>query len=56
MSLARHSSCPRRGVTLGWGMLASTWDSIISAHRLRTWGVSVFRAVGTMGRIWPEPW
>ena len=56
MSLARHSSSLRRGVTLGCGMLLSTWLSIISAQRLRTWGVSFFRAVQTMGRMRLQPW
>ena len=51
MILARHSSCFRRGVTLGWGMLLSVCASISSAQMLRTWGVSRFRSPWTMGSI-----
>ena len=56
MSLARHSSCFRRGVTFGCGMLESTWDSISSAQMFRTWGVPFFLARSVRGEIRSLPW
>jgi len=40
--LARASSSSRTAVTLGWGMLLSTWVSMSSKIMFRTWVALAF--------------